>query len=208
MLNRFVLSVMLVLGLTACQQGNGWNEVLMGITGNSSQTTSSGLQSIVNGYVKAQGHVLVGEQYMIRALGLKTEEAKMVLEAEALTGTPTKSDIDQSKSVVESASLVLSEGMKMHAGQMSESSKKEFRAGAVFLAKGLQGYLLMSSDIKNYRPSISDVNRGITSAFTIFPSLPDSISSLTSTLQATIQFMKDNDMPPLEQNVTAGLPGF
>ena len=194
--------------LAACQQKNGWRDVLGGITGNSSPNAYSGLESIVNGYVKAQGHVLTGEQFMIRALDLKSEEAKMVLEARALTGTPTKSEIDESKTVVENGNRALSEGMKLYAGKMSEVSKKAFRAGVIFLAKGLQEYILMSKNAQGYRPNVSDVAHCITSVLTIVPSLPDSITSLTATLNATIQFMKSNDILPPEKNVTEGLPGF
>jgi hypothetical protein len=210
MMNRFVLCVLLALSSTAVfAQLGGLGGVLGGIGGSSSSSAGSvSPERIVNGYVKGQGYVLTGEQYMIRALGLKTEEAKMVLEAKALTGTPTKSEVDQSKTVVESGNHALSEGMKTHAGQMSEASKKEFHKGTVSLAKGLQEYVAMSNDVRNYRPSVSNMDRSAVAASAIAPSLPGSISSLSSTLKAATQFMKDNDMPPLEQNATAGLPGF
>lgn len=209
-MNRFVLCAVMALTSTAVfAQLGGLGGALGGIGGGSSSSAGSvSPERIVNGYVKGQSHVLTGEQFMIRALGLKTAEAKMVLEAKALTGTPTKSEVDQSKTVVENGSRALSDGMKEHAGQMSEASKKEFHKGTVSLAKGLQEYVSMSADARNYRPSVSNMGRSAVAASSIAPSLPGSISSLSATLKAAIQFMKDNDMPPLEKNATAGLPGF
>ncbi len=167
-----------------------------------------GAKQILSSYIKGQQYVLAGQQLMITALGIKTEEAKLILEAAALTENPTKSDIEESKIVMESGSVLLKEAMKDHAGKMSDASKKEFSKGVAALALGVREYVTMSASVANFKPSIFEVSDTFTAATTIVPSLPSSIGNLLTTLKTATTFMQDNKMPPLEENATAGLPGF
>ena len=203
-----VAVTMIAASAAAFAQFGGLGGGLGGLTGGSSSGSSVSSQQIVSGYVKGQRHVLTGQQSMIRALGLKSEEAKLVLEAQALTEKPTKSDVEESKTVVESGSRLLGDAMKSDASKMSEASKKEFSKGVASLAKGIREYVLMSGDAKNFKPSPASIDSSTMAAATIVPSLPTSIETLSSTLKAAITFMQDHKMPPLEKNATAGLPGF
>ena len=210
MINRryqlFAFVLAMFASTLAFAQFGGLGNVIGGASSGGSGSATPG--KIVSTYVKGQSHVLRGQQSMINALGLKNEEAKLVLEAKALTSNPTKSEVEASKTVIENGSKALTDAMNNHAGKMSEASKKEFSKGVESLARGVREYVTMSNDARGFKPSIGSMDSTTMAAAAIVPSLPSSIESLTTTLKAAINFMQENKMPPLEKSATAGLPGF
>lgn len=176
--------------------------------GGGSSSGSVTPEKIVTSYVAGDELVKSGQKKMITALGLKTQEALAVLESKNYSASPTKSEIEESGRVQTAGNKAIEEGMAAQAGQMSDSSKKEFVGGIGSLALGVKKYSDMSSDLSNFKPGLSSIGGAAMSAVAIVPMVPTSISNLVATLKKAIAFSREQKMPGSESNTGAGLPGF
>lgn len=176
--------------------------------GSSASSGSVTPETLVTSYVAGDELVKSGQKQMITALGIKTNEALAVLESKNYSANPTKSEIEESGRVQTAGNKAIEEGIATKAGKMSDDSKKEFVTGIGSLLLGVKKYSDMSTDLANFKPSMTSIGGAAMSAVAIVPMVPTSIKNLVETLKHAIAFSKEQKMPGSESNTVAGLPGF
>lgn len=202
----FFLAAISLAGAPAYAQFGALASALGG--GSSASSGSVTPEKLVTSYVAGDELVKSGQKQMITALDLKSKEALAVLESKNYSANPTKSEIEESGRVQTAGNKAIEEGMAAQAGQMSESKKKEFVGGIASLLLGVKKYSDMSSDLTNFKPSMTSIGGAAMAAVTIVPLVPTSISNLVATLKKAIAFSREQKMPGSESNTVAGLPGF
>jgi hypothetical protein len=182
------LGLVFALGTSHAQLG-GLGTLTGAKSGGSGSSVTA--ESLVKSYVGGARHVMNADASLLRAVGLKDSADRSALAAKNLTEGATSSSLEEAEKVQTESSKLLAEKLNDRSTVISEEGKKEYSKGLASLARGIVNYTAMSSDVKNYRPSLTSMNATSESAAYVVRTLPSSVSNLTSTLKKAVEFARE-----------------
>lgn len=158
-------------------------------------------EEVVKLYVHGAKSVMVADEHMLGALGMKELADAAAVQAKNLTEGASKDSLEAANKVQTENSRALEEKFATKKVVLDEASKKKFAKGVGELSKGVINYVEMSKKVSGFKPDISSMSGAGNSAVFIVKSLPSSITNLGSTLKMAIEFSKENNIPvPKEAN--------
>lgn len=160
--------------------------------GKSSSEQNVTAESLVKKYVDGSKDVMTADVHLLNALGLKEQAAKEELAVKNLTEGATASGLEDAVAIQTESSKALAEKMNEKKVVMDNKSKKTYTKGLLYLAKGMLKYKGLTSDVKNYTPSVSSIGTAGNSALYITKSLPTSSKNLYETLKKAVSFAREN----------------
>lgn len=149
-------------------------------------------ESLVKNYVSGAKNVLSADAKLLAAVGLKDQAANAELQAKNLTEGATASNLEDAAKVQTDSSKALSEKLDGKKVVLDAEGKKMFGRGVVDLVKGLSDYKKMSSDVSNFKPSLTSIGGAGEAAMVVVKTLPDNTTNLTATLKKVVDFAKEN----------------
>ena len=177
----------------ASAQFGGLGGKLSNLAGSSGSSVTA--EGIVSKYVAGAQYVNSADIKMLRAVGLKDAADRAELHAKNLTEGATQGALEESTKSQTESSKALEDALKNNKTQMDAKSKEQFANGMADLGRGLLAYLAVSKDAAGFKPSVSSLGASALSAGYIVKSLPDSITSLASSLKSSVEFAKTNNIP-------------
>lgn len=183
----------------------GLMDNISGITGGKgSATSSASAEDLVKSYVGGTQKVMSGDAKLLSAVGLKEQAEKAEAEIKNLTQGATAESLEQAAKVQTENNAALADRKAAGNVKMTADGKKLYAAGLMDLALGLKSYMGMSSDIKNFKPSLTSIGSSGNAALFVVKSLPSSTESLMSTLKNAVEFAKENKIE-VPSDATAAL---
>ena len=188
-----VAIVMTTMSSVSYAQFGGFGGAIAGaLGGGGNANTAVTVESIVKNYVDSTASVMEADVQFLHALGLKEQAEKAELAAKNLTSGATSSGLSDASKVQSESSKQIAAAMEAQQGTLSAEGKKQFALGLVHLAKGIHGYVGMSSDIQGFTPGFSSIGSSATAAIFVVKSLPSTVTNMKTTLQRSIDFAKAN----------------
>jgi hypothetical protein len=187
---------------------------LPGVPGLGSKSSDSGSadlagaqDQLVKQYVAGNKNVMLGNAYMLEAVGLKVDAATLRQGGENLGEGATKSNLSDSDKATSDASQKFSAKLK-DTTALDADSKKKFAEGLVSMAAGMAKYVGMKNSFDSFTSGLKTASPmmlpKLQSGAYIVSSLPSNVTNLGSTLKNAIEFAKSHDIE-VPSDVTAAL---